>query len=374
MAARNALIVLFLAVITLPLAATLAGVEGGDAVAENRTLAGFPELQATWSSVADFPAGFTSWFEDHFAFRYGLVRLASRLRYFVLGVSPAPTVVKGREGWLFYADDAGVDDYLRASPFAPEALDDWRESLVRSERWLRAQGMGFVFTIAPDKHVLYPDELPGTLQPLDNASRMDQLFAALAGSGVAAVDARPLLESARTRERLYEKTDTHWNERGAFVAYRQLVAAIREQVPEVPPAWPREAFLDEDRLENGMDLAALIGLRDVLREDRLLLRPRRPRRARTLEPAGGEPWWQVGRVVTEIPGSPLPRAVVFRDSFMARLAPFLSEHFSRVVYLWQNNFDVEAVRAERPAIVIQEIVGRHLLNVSPYSDAPPRAE
>jgi hypothetical protein len=371
MAARNLLIAAFLLIIALPLLATLAGVDGGDAAAENRTLAEWPKLEATWPSMAAFPAGATAWFEDHFAFRYPLVRLAGRIRYFGLGVSPAATVVKGRERWLFYADDAGLDDYLRTTPFEPKALEDWRESLVRSQRWLAAQGIAFVFTIEPDKHVLYPELLPATLKPSAEPARVDQLLGALEGSGVVAVDPRPVLRAGKSRERLYEMTDTHWNERGAFLAYQQLVAAVRAQAPEVPEAWPRSDFEDAVVRENGMDLAALIGLRDVMHEDRLTLRPRRPRRAVTLEPKGGEPWWQEGRVVTEIPGSRLPRAVVFRDSFMARIAPFLSEHFSRVVYLWQTNFEVDDVRAEKPAVVIQEIVGRHLLNVAPYSDAPP---
>ena len=52
--------------------------------------------------------------------------------------------------------------------------------------------------------------------------------------------------------------------------------------------------------------------------------------------------------------------MVFRDSFTSALAPFLSEHFSRAVYLWQNDFDASDVEKEHPDIVIQEIVGRHL--------------
>lgn len=68
---------------------------------------------------------------------------------------------------------------------------------------------------------------------------MDQIFQALAGSGVAAVDLRSALRAAKARERIFEKTDTHWNERGAFVAE---VAAIREQLPAVPPAWERSDF------------------------------------------------------------------------------------------------------------------------------------
>ena len=55
------------------------------------------------------------------------------------------------------------------------------------------------------------------------------------------------------------------------------------------------------------------------------------------------------------------------------MIPFLSEHFSRAVYLWQNNFDLALVEAERPAVVIQQWVGRHLYTVAPY-DALAAAE
>jgi len=64
----------------------------------------------------------------------------------------------------------------------------------------------------------------------------------------------------------------------------------------------------------------------------------------------------------------VPRALIIRDSFASGLAPFLSEHFSRAVYLWQNYVGADAVRVEKPAVVIQEIVGRHLLAVAPYND------
>jgi len=372
MKSRNALVVLFLAVLGLPAAANLAGLGGADAEAENRRMAEFPKLEPRLSSLTAYPKAFTAWFEDNFGFRSTLVRWSGELRYFGLGVSPSTSVVKGKDGWLFYGGDSGMGDYTRQTPFDAKRLEEWRETLVRSREWLQREGIGFVFTIAPDKHVVYPEYLPETIRPAGNPYRMDQLFRALEGTGVATVDVREALLEAKARERLFEKTDTHWNDRGAFVAYQRLVAAIREQVPAVPPAFPRADFDAVSRDVAGMDLAGMIGLKDVLREDRLILRPRRPRLARTIEPEGGQPWWGSGRIVTEIPGSNLPRAVVFRDSFASRIAPFLSEHFSRVVYLWQDNFDEEVIRRERPAVVIQEIVGRHLLTSYPYSSAPAR--
>ena len=196
----------------------------------------------------------------------------------------------------------------------------------------------------------------------------DQLFTTLQDTGLA-VDVRPWLFEAKARERIYHQTDTHWNNRGALVAYQQIISAVRVRVPATPPAWTRDAFEPVDRVVEALDLAAMMGLKRVLRETDLALVPRRARRARVIEPAGAAPTAEEGRLVTEVEDPSLPRAVVFRDSFVSPLVPFLSEHFSRAVYLWQNDFDANAVLAERPDVVIQEIVGRHLVRLHPVAGA-----
>ena len=68
------LVALFLAVISLPLAATLAGVDGADPGAENRELAAFPHVDLAWPSIAALPANIGLWFDDHFGFRSTLIR------------------------------------------------------------------------------------------------------------------------------------------------------------------------------------------------------------------------------------------------------------------------------------------------------------
>ena len=218
--------------------------------------------------------------------------------------------------------------------------------------------------------IQYVEETPDTIVRINGMSRADQLYSALQDMGLA-VDTRPALFEAKARERIYQRTDTHWNERGAFAAYQQIINAVRTRVPATPPAWTRADFTSGARDVEAMDLAGMMGLKRVLREEDLMLVPIRPRRARVIEPAGAVPTAQEGRLVTEIADPTLPRAVIFRDSFTSRLVPFLSEHFSRAVYVWQNDFDSHVVEDERADVVIQEIVGRHLYSFIPSPELVP---
>jgi hypothetical protein len=363
-------LVALLGVIAVPFAATAAGVEGGDQATENRQLAAFPHLDASWRSLADFPGGFDLWFSDHFAFRKDMVRWFGESRYFWLGVSPTPSVIAGRDSFLFFGVDESLDDYANARPFTEDELANWREAVVKLRDWCDRHSVAYAFTIAPDKYMVYPEEFPDTVRRMGMVSRADQLYGALSDTRIVA-DIRPVLDHARARERLYYLTDTHWNDRGAFAAYQTIIATLRAQNPRVPPAWDRSDFDAASREVEGQDLAGMMGLSRVMHEDELPLIPKRPRQARVIEPAGQDPRVPVGRIVTEIPGSTLPRAVIFRDSFSDALVPFLSEHFSRAVYLWQNDFDASIVDEEHPDVVIQEIVGRHLYNFIPSPELVP---
>jgi hypothetical protein len=379
----NLLVVLgFAAGIATPLLANLRGQDGADAEVENRALAPFPTLAAvdpkdghprsTWTAITAYLPGLDAWFSDHFGFRAWLVRWQAESRYFGLGVSPTSAVVKGRNHWLFYADDGGMDDFTNEKPMPPELLTAWRQTMFRARDWCRAHGIAYVFTIAPDKHAIYPEQFDPNIRQLSSLSRIDQVMTATIDTGVV-VDVRQAVMAGKKTERLYHVTDTHWNSRGAFLAYQQLITAIGYQVPGVGPAWPRSDFEASSRVVLGQDLAGMMGLKRSLSEEDLRLTPKHQRYV-VVEPANTAASAGEARIVTEIPGSELPRAVMFRDSFTSALAPFLSEHFSRIVYLWQNDFDAEEVLKEHPDIVIQEIVGRHLYGYWPTPSLIPDAQ
>ena len=342
---------LFVAAISLPLAANLSGRDGGDARTENRELATLQD-------------GVFAWFDDHFGLRSALVSWNARLEYFVLGVSPSPSVLRGQGDWLFYAESDAIADHISRNPLGPVEVQAWRDTVIRSRDWLHARGAAYVFTVAPDKHVTYPEKFNPSVHRVGHSLRMDQVLDAVADTG-SVVDLRPVMAAAKSRERIYHLTDSHWNPRGAHAAYQAIINEVRMQMPAVPAAWKLSEFEASERRREGLDLARMMGLREVLQEVDLALDPRRPRLARVVDPPGVSPTVELGRIVTEISGSTLPRAVIFRDSFATALVPFLSEHFSRTVYLWQKDFVPEQVIEEGADVVIYEIASRHLYNFLP---------
>ncbi len=363
---ERALIALFLVAIALPGLATLAGVDREIIKGENRELAPFPRVALDRESLAALPDGLTRYFEDHFAFRARMVEWQGRARLHYLRSSPQETVITGKEGWLFYADDGSMEDYISATPFSPLELEMWRKTLQDTQDWLQRQGITYLFVLAPDKHAIYQEMMPDTIRRLHSEWRHDRLAKYLNDrSTVHTLDLGPVLIGAKVRERIFHLTDTHWNDRGAYVAYEQIMQRLNAMRPGLRP-WPRSAFEAGVVTTGGRDLAGMLGLADVMTEEDLRMTPRQPRCARLVEENVENSYGAAARYVTECDNPSLPRAVIYRDSFATALIPFLSEHFSRAVYIWERDVNPAIILEERPDVVIHEWVGRHLTTKAPY--------
>ncbi|MEZ5293480.1 MAG: hypothetical protein R2745_20525 [Vicinamibacterales bacterium] len=357
--------------IALPGLATVAGVDRAPQAAEREDAAPPADAGALpWATLDGWTHALTRAFEGHFAFRDALVRWQAAVRFVVLRVSPQPEVIRGKDGWLFYADDGGLEDYLTPSLLSDEDLATWAATLQHTQDWLAARGIAYLFVIAPGKSRVYPEFMPTSLHPVLATSRARQLLDYLAAhTTVHTLALDRALADEKTRDRIYHRTDSHWNAAGALVASREIVAALGRQVPEAewdPQALAPDAFERRETVSPGLDLARMLRLDHWLTETTIGRVPRVPFEARVVEPAVPDPEFAEGRVVTVRDGSSLPRALVYRDSFGSALIPFLGEQFSRGVFLWEYDVDPAAVAAERPRVVIQEWASRRLHNRLPY--------
>jgi alginate O-acetyltransferase complex protein AlgJ len=363
----RALVIVFVLIIVLPGLGLVLGVDRATiSESEMRELAPPPRWAWTTAGVAAWPRAFERYFDDHFAFRNRLIDGRAAVLWHGLRTSASDTVIAGKNGWLFYGADGGIDDWTQAQPFTPAELDVWRETLVRRQMFLSRRGIPFLFVIAPDKQMIYPEQMPESLRRLRNDYRADQLLAYMKAHAptVPMLDLRPAVLAAKRVDLLYHRYDTHWNDRGALAGYQAIAAALQQWFPAVRPL-QRDDFDTDPSVPSG-DKTTMLGLTDrgKLAMPGLVLR--RGGGYRVVEPATQDPYGEVGRLVTEHRDRSLPTAVVYRDSFAGRLIPFLSEHFSRAAYLWQNEFEFSDIGRDKPDIVIQEFVGRHFYTYVPY--------
>lgn len=362
------LVVLFLAGIIAPLLGVKIGSHGWDVglLADRRKSPlprllqrGSPELTTSHgklAALAKFPGQFKYYLSDHFGFRNLLIQLHGELMVNGFGVTSNQSVILGKDGWLFLANEGSLEDYRHTDPFTPAELESWRNILEARQRWCAAHGIAYLVVFAPSKHSIYPEEMPDIYTRLPEPSRLPQLVQYLKEqhSQVQVLDlTEPLVEAKSAGVRLYQKTDTHWNDRGAWVGYQKIIDAVRQQVPGVH-ASPISDFEPVTNIRPGMDLAGQLGLNGVLEEQSLDLKSRIPLRLPYVEQDVVEPF----TVNASSPGQ--PGIVVFRDSFFTQVLPWLAESFGRGAYFWQYGFSPEIIEAEHPAIVIQEIAERKL--------------
>lgn len=353
-------IALFLSVIVLPLAGKLLPAEGAFALTENRRPAPFPTIELGrpgWGySLTSFPRRFERYWNDSFAFRWYLIR-AHSLAKLALGVSPSPKALVGQDGYLFYAAEQSVDYFRGVKPFTPDDLARWRDELESRRRWLAERGIRYLVVVAPNKETIYGEFMPPSLRKVRSDSRLDQLLAYLAAEAkIDVVDLRGPLTRAKRDQRVYHKSDTHWNDAGAMIAARTILARIEDWFPDVDAG----AFAGElhMRTAGGGDLARILALEDRFPEERFEWTPASAAAARRITasaPAARD------LAVFACASCTGPTVVMNHDSFGDSLAPFLVQRFRRTVLVDGTRLDQALIERERPDLVIQEFVERALM-------------
>lgn len=356
------LILIFVASLGLPLFSALLGtaIRGDDGTSDKRKAHRPPAWPATWSATWQYPAKLSAYYRDHFGLRSVFIRAHARLIYGLFRTSPSRLVLAGREGWFYYADDYSLEDYRSLVPFSDAELARWKQVLEARQAWLARHGIRFLVVLCCDKHVIYPEYLPAGVERRRDPFRVEVLADFLSRqTSIPVVSFKPELEAAKQSGRIYHRTDSHWNDAGAYVGYHAILTRLGEWFPAVKPM-PPESFTLQEVETPGWDLAVMMKLQDVIREQDRQLVPKAVRPFRvTKEESAGERW-NSGRIVTETDDEALPSAVVFRDSFGSALVPFLARHFRRGEFLWQYEFDASRVLAAKPDVVIFLMTSRRL--------------
>ncbi len=182
------------------------------------------------------------------------------------------------------------------------------------------------------------------------------------------MDIHSALEKKADEGQLYFKKDSHWNRKGAYIAYLEMIKTLARWFPD--EHFKNNFQFDADivgiggNLGNGGDLRRMI-----LLDDRTDLVPVLRAYEKCAQKDSITKYKLSDIVFSRLtpsfrslcPQKKL-RAVVFRDSFFNQMEPFFSENFREVIYLWkrydQQNIE-EIMKFWKPDLVVEMTVERH---------------
>jgi alginate O-acetyltransferase complex protein AlgJ len=315
--------------------------------------------------LADFLHDFSEYFEKSSPLRTWLIVKYTAFKLYTLGSPSVSSVVIGRNHWLFLGKEtAEIDErryFMGTHPFKKETLDQWLRVLTQRQRWLEQRGIAYWLVVAPNKSSIYPEFMPA-IYPHGRSTRLDQLveFMEQRAPGFPLLDLRPVLQAGKKTRLLYWPTDTHWNDFGRDIAYREIIRRLTYRFPSLK-AVPENDFEIQPCQAKARDLEKMLVLPWKAPGGSLRLVPKRPLPfSRVQNPYSKR--FKASVFYHSMANGVLPNALIIHDSFSEALKPILSVHFKRSRWIFDRShaFPASWIDRVRPSLVIEEIAERYL--------------
>ncbi len=272
----------------------------------------------------------------------------------------------GKLGHLHFEET--VPDFTGATAMPDDELYAYVNYLRAKADRIRSVSPGtkIIYVIPPNHLTIYPETAPDGLEK-GSSSRLQQFIDAFKDDDrIIFLDLPSALTAAKQTApfRIYNKTDTHWNELGAYYAYAEIMKVIAADFPSAAPD-PLSAFDVYTRSVRGGDMANFLNADlDAVREDGVYVRSKKPLQSGINKDhsMNFENAWFSDQHEFEINDASLPTMIMYRDSFSTNLMSFMAEKFSKSVFhtMWDYPEEYDLWAEMKPDYIIIERVERSL--------------
>ncbi len=266
-------------------------------------------------------------------------------------------VFEGKDGWLFYTGDDTIPDYKGTDLFTLSELEAIRQRIQVFSDTLKSQGCEFVLMIEPNKEQLYSQYMPDSYGELTFYTRAQQVTDYLTACGFHVV--YPIEELKEAAEEypefdIYYRRDTHWNELGAYIGARALMAELGIDMP------PIEELYIEPYPHDQPELSRAIG--------------------RSLKDTGYNIAGYINEYMetfdaltdylyrTTKSGVDGRRVLLAGDSFLLGLFPYVSQEFNDVTACFDRDAVVtQLLETVHPDVYVYEVLERYVYKIGTSS-------
>ena len=281
-------------------------------------------------------------------------------------------IMHGRDGWLFVAHDSTdmANQLTGRRVLTGGQRKGWVKALRARTAAVGEHGCRYVFAVAPATHHVFPEHLPPGLKRV-SPRPIERIAAAMADDGDGLP---PLVYPLAVLRAAHDeghppasRVDSHWNDWGAFLGYREVMAALPADLPA-------------RRLERG-DLV----LREAVVTGDLGARVAPPMSAETVIADLAESSIEVvednrvhnaGRIARfHNPDAPDACCVLIGSSSAGVALKFFAASFRTLVYAFaRSEFDCDFVRESAADVAISLINERYLIVQPDKAATPPLRE
>lgn len=329
---------------------------------EKRELASRPELTA--ENISDFPEEYETYVNDNLPFRNQLIKTGKKVEKHTVELQSTDKVLVGKDGWLFYVnpmDGNPIADYQGSDCLTEEDLYACNMNIQEAVKNMEAEGRTFVFLIAPSKERIYSEYLPDSLGEPAEVYPAVQVIEYLKKNNpnihiVYPYDALMQAKKDLGEDRLlYYKTDSHWNELGAYVAAREVMKEIDGEYPDDMPALTDENLVIEEKDAPTGDLTELLSAVGVVDDGKTYL-PTLEDHQIDVELLN----FNLMSIFHTRDGSKDKVLYVRHDSFGCNLAYSLAKQFKDSVFVHWTSGDAQDIRNVDPDVFVLECNERYL--------------
>lgn len=322
---------------------------------ENKAMAEPPKLITEEGAPNKaFFSDFENYFNEHIALRNQLLYSDAMIQSTLFRESNVSGVIYGTDGWLYYSST--LNDYLGTNVLSERQLYNLGYNFRLIQDYVEAQGKDFVLLIAPNKNTLYGDNMPYYKSYVVKQEHSAVLLGPiLKQQNVNYLDLFKLFEAQE--EVLYLKQDSHWNMKGANLAYNGIMDSLNlphEDYSDTTPVLTQNENGDLNKM-----LYSFYGQPEQNYDYNL---------TQAFSYTSNEKDVEGRWLITENP-SGTGTLLMFRDSFANTLIPFLSNEFHTAYYSkGEPNALARYMETYNPDYVVIEKVERNIAN---YLNNPP---
>ncbi|MDO6766031.1 hypothetical protein [Agarivorans sp. 1_MG-2023] len=296
-------------------------------------------------------------------------------RYYI-SADPNSVIMGTEAPWMYLGDNTNqvYSTTVNGSLLSENDVASWSASVKAIKTLVESYNSQFLLILVPNKHTIYSEYL-GNYVKGNYATQ--QLTEAAVDSGVHLLDLRHFMMDEKNAEYwLYQKTDSHWTNYGAWVAFRHSMNEMEENLLNGSGDWVSQPV-------KGGDLSQLLGVDSSLIRDENYINIAMD----DLDSVCVELNWEAAtnssceegdkalnihhqnyKYSTQIAHA--KSAIVLADSFFERQQSLWAHHFSPLYVAHYHNSDLSRLEGElerlSPDWVVLQVIERQLLDLARY--------